>query len=647
MPPPSPGIQPATLAYSDDGIPFSQAFGDVYHSSDGGLGQAQHVFLAGNGLPARWRGRERFVILETGFGLGLNFLATWQAWRQDAQRPARLHFLSVEKHPFSAADLALLHQRWPEFGELSGQLLRQWPPLVPGFHRLQLDEGRVVLTLMFGDALACLPQVAASVDGFYLDGFAPAKNPELWSDQLFRSMKRLAGPGATAATYTVATVVRDGLKRVGFICEKRPGFGRKRDMLAAQLHAAVPRTPPASAGERSAIVIGAGIAGCSAAYALSRRGWQVTLLEQRDAPGRQASGNHVGLLLPLLARDDNRAARLSRASLLFALRSLVQLQDAGFTPRWGRSGVLQLAKSAANDALLQATVTELGLPPDFAQYLDAAAVSARLGSPAQNGGVYFPVGAWANPPSICAALLAACGDGLNSRFYSHTTQLQRQDDQWQALDDQGQLMAQAPQVIIAAGAEAVRLEPCRQLPLRAIRGQVSHLPEALFAAPDLGICREGYVTPAVDGLACVGASFDVGDDDAAPRLSDHLSNLAHLERLLPGRSHNLAAEALSGKVGFRPAALDRLPLIGALPCAEAGQPYHRLSDIPRWPGIHGMLGFGSRGLVWALLAAEILASQLEGDPAPVEQDVLDATDPARFVLRGRQAAAAEGDDTDC
>lgn len=225
---------PARLAFNSDGTPCSGEFGDVYHPADGGAGQARHVFLAGNGLPERWRGRETFVILETGFGLGLNFLATWAEWRADPERCARLHFISVEKHPFTLHDLATLHSLHAEFAPLAAELQQFWPPLAPGFHRLHLDGRQIALTLLFGDALDCLSRLKASVDAFYLDGFAPERNPEMWGRPLLRAVARLAQPGATFATWTVASSVRQALAAAGFAAEKRPGFGRKREMLAGR-----------------------------------------------------------------------------------------------------------------------------------------------------------------------------------------------------------------------------------------------------------------------------------------------------------------------------------------------------------------------------------------------------------------------------
>src|SRR4051794_16647846 len=220
-------LVPARLAFQE-AIPFSTTFEDVYHSKGGGLEQARHVFLAGNRLPHRWAGRERFVILETGFGLGLNFLVTWQAWRRDPSRCPRLHYVSIEKHPFSLQDLRTLHAGLPELAGEAAELHSHWPPLVPGGHRLVLEGGAVVLTLFFAD-IKVARDLRLSADAIYLDGFSPPKNPEMWTPQLMRAISRLAAPGATAATWSVAASVRAALEETGFEVGKRPGFAFKKE----------------------------------------------------------------------------------------------------------------------------------------------------------------------------------------------------------------------------------------------------------------------------------------------------------------------------------------------------------------------------------------------------------------------------------
>ncbi|UCG98276.1 MAG: tRNA (5-methylaminomethyl-2-thiouridine)(34)-methyltransferase MnmD, partial [Burkholderiales bacterium] len=199
-------VEPAALEFDAGGHPYSSRYGDVYASRDGALGQARHVFLGGNELPLRWAGRGQFVVLETGFGLGTNFLAAWQAWRDDPERPGRLHFVSVERHPLAAADLQRAAPA--PLQPLALQLAAQWPLPLPGLHRLPFEGERVVLTLALGDAAELLPQLLLGADAFFLDGFAPDRNPAMWSPPLVKALARLARPGATLATWCTAGALR-------------------------------------------------------------------------------------------------------------------------------------------------------------------------------------------------------------------------------------------------------------------------------------------------------------------------------------------------------------------------------------------------------------------------------------------------------
>jgi len=596
-------ITPATLHWQDK-TPWSDRYGDIYHSQDDGPGHAQHVFIAGNGLPERWQHRDRFAILETGFGTGLNFLATWAAWQKDPHACQRLHYLAAERHPFSLKDLAIIHARWPQFAALAAELHTQWPLPLPGFHRLSLDGGRVILTLLLGDALHTLPQLTASIDAFYLDGFAPDKNPDLWSEPLFTQLARLAAPTATLATGCVTDPVRRGLQTIGLKVEKVPGFGRKHEILRGgfpgQSH---PQTAPGHA-----LIVGAGVAGCAAAASLCQRGWQVTLLEQRAAPAQAASGNHAGIVRPVLSRDDNLASRFTRAAFLHAARAWPLMHPA---PRFDACGVLHLAKDETDAAHQQTVIDALGFPAGFARWVGIAEASHIAGRPLAAGGWYFPGAGWAQPASLCHANLAACGARLALRCTTRLEQLQRHSDGWHALDASGHSLAQADIVILTGGADMIGMSSLAHLPLRRLRGQVSLLPEASLAGLRCVVCRDGYVIPPVDGIVCTGASYD-SETDTTPSLVIHQNNLQKLEDALPGSHTNL--DHIAGRIGFRAVAPDRMPLIG--PLAE--------------PGLYALLGLASRGLVWSQLAGELLASQICAEPLPLEHALLRRVAAARY-----------------
>lgn len=628
-----PPLATARLEVDSAGIPFSTMFDDVYYSSDGGLGQARAVFLEGNGLPQRWQGRELFTIVETGFGLGLNFLATWQAWRQDAAACRQLHFVSVEKYPFQAADLALLHRAWPELAELSAQLLAQWPLLCAGFHRLHLDGGRVTLTLLLGDALQLLPQLDARADALFLDGFAPDKNPELWSPPLYQQLARLAGTGATLATYSVAGHVRQGLTAAGFRCEKHHGFGGKRHSLAGVYLGR--RREPWRPAERHAIVLGAGLAGSSAANRLAARGWRVTLLERRDGPAQECSGNPVAAVLPVLSVDDNRQARLSRSACLYTWRHLARLAAQGCVADARQSGVLQLASDAADADYQQRVVAALALPVEFLRWADPHAAAQLAGWPEngaalKHGGWWLGQGGWANPRSVCVANLAAAA--VDCRYGVAVAQLRQDASGWQCLAADGGVLAQAPVVVLANGADASCFAASEHLPLSRAWRQLSCVPARLTPALDVVVCGDGYLTPAWNGVRVFGsaqATAGVVSDDA------HRANLAQGDALLPGFAAGIEPAQVGGRTSYRPATPDRMPLIGAVvdsACFD-GRKHTQPYRAPRLPGLFIISGFGARGATWAALAGELLASQICGEPLPVERDLATAVDPARFLMR--------------
>lgn len=627
-------LQPAKIEFVAYSTPYSAAFDDVYHSALGGPTQARHVFLGGNELPQRWQGRDRFVILETGFGTGLNFLAAWQAWRDDPQRCRRLHFISCEKFPLTVADLATCQQAWPEFGELAAELQKHWPPLVPGMHRLHLDGGQVILTLLFGDASTELRAIDASVDAFFLDGFSPQKNPELWSPQFCKGLARLTAPGATIATWTVAGHVRQALKDAEFDVEKRPGPLGKRQMLVGRFRSRRPDRHVAPS-DRRAIVIGAGIAGSATAYALAAAGWQVTVLEQAETPGTGASSNLAGMLRPLPSADDNRLSRLTRAGFLATRALLAGLPDA----RWSPCGVLHLAREPEHEAQQLRAVEQLGLPPDLLQFVDKDEASQLLGQPVNIGGWWFPNGGWVQPPSVCKAALAAFPEQITTQFNATVNRIFRPKTEWQALDAAGNILAEAPVLVMASGAAAPRFEQFAWLPQRSGRGQVSHLPAAAGTPLKAVLFQVGYAIPEVDGTQLIGASLSYEDDDTNERASDHADNLARLRLTLPDFAAGLDPATLHGRVGFRPMSPDRLPIVGAVPDTLAPTPNTRLHNIPRQLGLWCVQGFGARGIVWSALMADLLLSQIEGEPLPLERDLVDALDPGRFMIKAARHSA--------
>ena len=634
-------IRPAALAFDATGTPYSPEFGDVYHSAASGAGQARHVFLHGNDLPSRWGGARVFTIVELGFGLGLNFLATWDAWRRDRGRCARLHFVSVERHPFEAHDLATLHALYPEFSALSGMLRAVWPPLLPGLHRLDFDDGAIVLTLVLGDVADGLGALRLGADAFYLDGFAPDCNPEMWSAGNMKMLARLARPGATLATWSVAVKVREALTAAGFAVDKRAGFGAKREMLAARFAPrwTMRRTPQPAPNwpERRALVVGGGLAGAAVSSRLAARGWRIDLIERDPAGEAGASGVRAAVCQPHVSRDDSVLSRLTRAGFLYSNRQWA-CAPGGSSPQSLHCGALQLANGPDNEACVAATAQILAHPHSYAEHVPRDAACLIAGAKVPVGGWWFPQAGCVAPRALVRAQLAGASR-IGAHFAREVAALESADGLWRARDSLGASIAEAPVVVLANAHDALRLADPGTNAIRVVRGQQTYLPSPPFRAPKVVVGGDGYVLPDIDGIAVAGATYDLASMDPRPDSGSHAVNLSRAEHMLPGSTASLDRTSLSGGVGFRCVARDRLPLVGAMiDVAAARAKASALSgahapDLPRVRGLYAAFAFASRGLAWTLLAAELLASELEGEPLPLEGDLVDAVDPGRFALQ--------------
>jgi tRNA 5-methylaminomethyl-2-thiouridine biosynthesis bifunctional protein len=566
-------------------------------------------------------------MLDTDFGRGERFLAA-------RARGGRLHYIAVVAALPAAASM------------LDAATRAMLLPDVPGLHRVIMDD-EVTLDLLVGPLEDMLPQIRARVDRFYLGVDTPPSQA--------RQLARLAVQGAALHVPAAREALVWALTAAGFKCslahgaDADTGASSGQDDTPLDIDAVYRGTRrrtaaalPLAAPVRHAVVIGAGLSGCAAAQRLCARGWQVTLIERHAEAAQEASGNLAGIFMPLLSKDDNIPTRLSRAAYLFALREWRRMGGVGLAFDGAACGVLQLARDARHAQVQQDALAAWNYPPEYARWADAQEASGLIGAATPFGGWLFEQGGWAHPGSLCVAMLRACGPRLQRVFCNEVTQLQRVDDAWQVRGADGALIAQAPTVILASGASATRLAQAAELPLTSLRGQVTHLPlDAVATAPllPLVVCREAYVTPPSRGIVCAGATYD-SDHDPALRASSQLENLARLAEIIPGAAvAALAGSApLAGRVGFRCAAPDRLPLAGALPDYGNAGRLEFLADVPRHPGLHCLLGYASRGLIWAPLMAELLVSRLEDSPPPLEASLIDALDPGRFLLKQRRRA---------
>lgn len=621
-----------------DGTPYSPRFGDRYHSELGGLDQARHVFLGGCGLPAAWADAPQWRILETGFGFGLNFLVAWEAWKADPRRPRLLHFVSAEAFPVSADAMRQAMPREPGLRLLAEELATRFQGLLPGVHRLAFEQGRVLLTLYIGDAQAMLRRQQLTADSIYLDGFTPELNPDLWSADTLRALARHCRRGTQLSTWCVARTVRDGLAQHGFQVRKVDGVPPKRHNLHAVFDPAWqprgPRGPGAQPQEaitpRRCMVLGAGIAGAAAAASLSRRGWQVTVLDAADAPAAGASALPAGLFCPHVSPDDSLLSRLSRDGARLTLAQLQMLSGQGLLQPgtdWCDTGVLERGVEAA--PRLPRDWQSPGPGDHWSRPASADQLSAA-GLPADAPACWHAQAGWVRPARLVQAQLALPGVRWQGR--ACVARLARTDTAggapvWQALDAQGNLLAEAELVVLALGpATNALLEHSlgaqAAWPLQPIRGQVSwdvHTPASAQAMPPFPVNGHGNLVPAMPlpGDAAgpgwvMGSTFERDQTALPPSPGDqaaaHAANGAKLAQLLPRAYQGLQGffdappRATWGAV--RVASPDRLPVVGPV------------SD--QAPGLWALTAMGSRGLTLSLLCGELLAARLHDEPLPLD-----------------------------
>lgn len=694
-PGPDQNLETAQLRWDETGQPVSTRFDDVYFSRVDGLAETRHVFLHHNRLAERFRALEqqpeterRFAIGETGFGSGLNFLAAWQLWRETAPDDACLHFISVDRFPLQRDDLQRALSLWPELRALADELIDQYPPTVgPAFHRLHLDRGRAILTLIFDDAQRGLAQLRScdhpdfihsgpTLDAWFLDGFAPARNAAMWTPELFTTLAHLSRAGTTLATFTAAGVVRRGLAAAGFSPEKVPGFGRKREMLTAHYSEQTPaaasptsdtqasaphrldRKKPAlpwalpshpgleSDAPRTALIVGAGLAGCHSARALAERGWQVTVLEQHTRAAQEASGNPQGLLYAKLSPKDSPLARFNVLSLSFAQRFYRPYWQSGAgEERFGAAcGLLQVATTDKERHLQTQIAQRYRATPELVRPVDAAEASELAGLPLSQPALYFPEAGWLSPATLCEALL----DHPNITLGGETTitELSRRGELWSARDLNNR--EHRARIAVLANARAVRRFPqTAALPLKAIRGQITQV-SATDRSRQLkaALCGDGYLAPSDGTRHCLGATFNLHDAETAITERDQQQNLEQLTQFGPEIANLFADQplgSLGGRVAFRCTTPDYLPLVGPAPdraaFLEDFAPLRKDArlNIPRpgryHEGLFINVGHGSRGLCYTPLSAELLVAHIEREPMPLDRELVQALHPARFLIR--------------
>ncbi|WP_262689499.1 tRNA (5-methylaminomethyl-2-thiouridine)(34)-methyltransferase MnmD [Kordiimonas aestuarii] len=611
-----------------DNAPVSAHFGDVYYSAENGLAEADYVFIKGTDAVDGWRNKDHFVIGETGFGTGLNFLATWKAFRESGAK-GRLTFISAEGYPLTEKALEAAHATFPEVASFAARLRAAWPPAAPGFHCRHFDDGRVTLLLLFGEAAASFGRLRAKMDAWYLDGFAPAKNPAMWSDDVLDQIARLSLPGTRFATFTAAGFVRRGLIARGFDAAKVSGYGRKRERLVGaavaptSLYSKDVSLPEwATLGEASdgpIAVIGGGIAGASAAHALQQRGRAVTLITSPTA--QQASNVPSAILAPRFLLDDQPAAEFFTSAYAYAS------SFAPFARAWSEvPGITMLPKNTKDAERLNAIASHLGWAADW---LEEAAEGLNL----LRGG------------SLDTAMALRTLRTSLSVHEMHVSKLERTNNGWAMETDEG-TMIEAAHVVLACGLDATNLLDTHSRPtVRPNRGQVEVLDSQQVTAPDGSASFGGYLTANTNGIRTLGSTFDRMDEATlsahAPKESDRRQILAAYKAVT---GNEISGDAIMRSwVGLRATTPDHLPYAGPAYDGEAARRVYARLGIdaktcglgapPSLTGLSILTGLGSKGFQYGPILGNYLAAGLCGDPLPMPTDHIALLHPMRRLIR--------------
>ena len=639
-------------------LPFSLEFNDFYSSCEGSVEEATYVFVNGNRLDERVTKNSELRVAELGFGFGLNFLTTAYYFAkacQEDERPVSrswLSFTSFERHLPLVSDFRQFYSQLqlPDdfsqslFEELSEATLRQLPENTAGAHRISLFDNRIRLTLFLGEASEFLPQSEDTVDAWYLDGFTPSRNSSLWSESLLQEVARLSTRGTTVSSYTSASKVRKQLSSFGFDIKKRKGFGTKREMLFGEYRgdSLQKKARNSNQNKKQVCIVGGGLAGVSSALSLLARGFKVSLLERNTEVANEASGNLAAVVMAYLSAKPDFLSRFYLNGFQHSLRCLGELEHLGLETTFSRTGVLRLTSSKRLASVLEALET-LQLPTTIVR--QAGAELEELGINSES--LLFPMGGHLEIKTLCKSIVRYLQERYASNFtllcHSNAIELQENSHSWSLFDGGNKLLAEADVVVLANAFDAGTLIQSSWLPMEKVRGEVIHVPANKESREITRvICADSYFTPAHEGYHLIGASYEHGTENTETSVAQQqklLSKIGRWSKKLQFSSEEIS----SGRVSFRSMSPDRLPMIGSVANRENFETHYKAANdgkygdnIPRtglYPGLFCSVAHGSRGTISCFLAAEIVASEICGESAPLEADLLRAIHPSRFLLR--------------
>ena len=642
------------MKFNQEGIPFSLDYQDTYYSLSGPVEESHYVFIQANELEQRWQGKD-FTIAEIGFGFGLNFLTSCQMWLASNNNQHQLHYISFEKHPVKKVDMLQCHKNLGIESDLSSILYVQYPLPVSGFHRIHFNKHNIYLTLIYGDASEYLSQASFEADCWYLDGFSPSKNQDLWSRKIADEIYRLSKHGGTFSTYSAASQVNNNFRDAGFSIKKYAGFHNKREMLRGRCEKRLKESnfhyrqkswfnlPSVSAIDKHITVIGAGLAGICIAAAMAKRNWHITVVDKHPHPAMESSGNKNAILMPRLSADHDAQSQITLSGYLYSIRYLNTIKQRMPDIHWEQCGAIQLPRDQKQQQRMKQLIDQERIPDDLLYAVDKNRIQTLCGCFCANDGWYIPLAGWATPEEICCTLLEIYKDNINFIGDSEVSAINDDSNTWSLIDNQQHKISNSPYLVIANANNACQFRQtqwCRTYPKR---GQITYLKKSSSNIhPSKIICSDAYITPKIEDQYVLGASFITADTSEELRTSEHLDNIARVKKMIPSFEPD-TSETVDGRAAIRAVSQDRLPIVG--PVAKADKFYEMYAQAALGAtnicyghpvyhrGLYIATAFGSRGLAWIPLCAEIIACMINNEPLPVGKSLINSMHPSRYLMK--------------
>ncbi len=619
---------------------FSLKYGDIYWSKEGGWEEKNYIFLDSISIQEKWIATDDFQILELGFGAGINFLATLNAWKKQETTNHSLTYISIEENPLPKNVLQDIYRSLNLPEDLYTDFLNSYLFLETGSHSFSFLNGTVNLQLLVGKANSLLKELKTEVHVLYLDGFSPMKNPEIWSLEIFRELYRICREDGIFTTYSTASMVKENATSAGFEIQKCKGFGTKKWMLHGFKKGKKPEIlyhPYYSISNLKifkkvdSIVVGGGLAGTAIAKTLAQRKHKVLLLEREENLAMKTSGNPAGIVNPNITADRSSISLLELNAYWHLQRTLKEYESRrGF--RYEKVGLLTVTEDLEKK--------RKGIESHNIQSLFKNKIDTFL----NREGIYMPSGVWIDPVSLCSTNIFSTEDSnpIQLEFNTNVLHFFYQNNVWNIEDINGKRY-QSEILILANSIDSQLFDLTKWLPIRKFRGQIVYLNSEIFpySLEHIYILEDGYLIPQKN-YTILGATYQKDAEDLNINLSDTISLMEKIQFQfqLP---NPIAYKKIPGRAGIRATTPDHLPIVGPAPDetyfeSEYEDLYKGGRGIGKGiakyhDGLYLFTGFGSKGLLYTNYLAEVLANIIENKFTGLENHLLEAILPNRFLVR--------------